>query len=183
MMDSRTAYTILVGLVAAERVAELGLAHRHDVALRAAGGVEVGSAAYPWMVALHTAFPIACLAEVWCLRRPWIPPLGAVMLLAIACAMGLRAWTVAALGPRWTTRVLVVPGSLRVTTGPYRLLRHPNYLAVAVEVAALPLVHAAWTTAIVFSVLNGMLLRARIRAENAALQKWCGVPGHVSERA
>lgn len=180
-MDSRTAYTILIGLVAAERVAELGLAHRNDNALRAAGGVEEGSAAYPWMVALHTAFPIACLAEVWCLRRPWIPPLGAAMLLAMACAMGLRAWTVAALGPRWTTRVLVVPGSHPVTGGPYRLLRHPNYLAVAVEVAALPLVHAAWITAVAFSVLNGMLLRERIRVEDAALSKWSGGPGRASE--
>ncbi|PWB73975.1 MAG: hypothetical protein C3F15_08595 [Holophagae bacterium] len=180
-MDSRTAYTILIGLVAAERVAELGLAHRNDTALRAAGGVEEGSAAYPWMVALHTAFLIACVAEVWCLRTPWIPALGAAMLLAMACAMGLRAWTVAALGPRWTTRVLVVPGSLPVTSGPYRLLRHPNYLAVAVEVAALPLIHAAWITAVAFSVLNGMLLRERIRVEDAALAKWSGVPGRVSE--
>jgi methyltransferase len=162
-------------------VAELGLAHRNDTALRAAGGVEEGSAAYPWMVALHTAFPIACLAEVWCLRRPWIPALGASMLLAMACAMGLRAWTVAALGPRWTTRVLVVPGSVPVTSGPYRLLRHPNYLAVAVEVAALPLVHAAWITAVAFSVLNGMLLRERVRVEDAALAKWSGVPGRASE--
>ena len=182
-MDSRTVYTILVGLVAVERVVELGLAHRNDIALRAAGAVEEGSAAYPWMVALHTAFPIACLAEVWCLRRPWIPLLGAVMLLAIGCAMGLRAWTVAALGQRWTTRVLVVPGSLPVTTGPYRWLRHPNYLAVAVEVAALPLAHAAWITAVVFSVLNGMLLRERIRVEDAALSTWCGVPRHTSEHA
>jgi methyltransferase len=180
-VDSRTVYTILVGLVAAERVAELGLAHRNDIALRAAGAVEEGSAAYPWMVALHTAFPIACLAEVWCLRRPWIPPMAGVMLLAIACAMGLRAWTVAALGQRWTTRVLVVPGSLPVTSGPYRLLRHPNYLAVAVEVAALPLVHAAWITAVAFSVLNGMLLRERIRVEDAAMSKWCGAPGSVRE--
>ena len=182
-MDSRTAYTILVGLVAAERVAELGLAHRHDVALRAAGGVEEGSAAYPFMVAMHAAFPVACLAEVWGLRRPWLPPLAAVMLALIAGAMALRGWSVAALGSRWTTRVLVVPGSRRVTTGPYRLLRHPNYLAVVVEVAALPLVHTAWLTAVVFSTLNGMLLRDRIRVEDAALARWCGTAGPTNERA
>jgi len=182
-VDSRAAYTVLVGLVAAERAAEVVLAHRHDVALRAAGGVEEGSAGYPWMVALHTALPLACLAEVWGLRRPWIGPLAAVMLAAMAVAMGLRAWSVAALGPRWTTRVLVVPGSRPVTSGPYRWMRHPNYLAVLIEVAALPLVHTAWITAVAFSVLNGMLLRARIRVEEAAMSRWCGAASGTGGRA
>jgi methyltransferase len=96
------------------------------------------------------------------------------MMLLLAGATGLRYWTITTLGERWTTRVLVRPGVPLVTRGPYRWLRHPNYLAVVIEIAALPLVHGAWLTAVIFSVLNAALLMVRIAAENEALGAHAG---------
>jgi methyltransferase len=91
------------------------------------------------------------------------------MALVVLTSQALRWWCIATLGRRWNTRVIVVPGLAPVSGGPYRWLRHPNYVAVVVEGAALPLVHAAWVTAVVFTVLNAFLLRVRIRVEDAAL--------------
>ncbi len=126
---------------------------------------------YPWMVLQHTAFLICCPLEVWLLGRPFVPVLGYPMLLLVVLATGLRYWVIRTLDGRWTTRIVVLPGASPVTGGPYRLLRHPNYLAVIAEILALPLVHTAWLTAIVFSVLNGVILRVRIRAEEEALSR------------
>ena len=91
------------------------------------------------------------------------------MLVLVVASQALRWWCITTLGPRWNTRVIVVPGLSPVRSGPYRMLRHPNYVAVVVEGVALPLVHAAWITALVFTVLNAALLTARIRTEDAAL--------------
>jgi methyltransferase len=130
---------------------------------------------------VHASWLIGCVLEVWLLDRPWIAGLGLPMLALFAAGMGLRLWTIRTLGGRWSTRVVVLPGEPLVTTGPFRWLRHPNYLGVVLELAALPLVHGAWITAVAFSVLNGMLLRARIRVEDAALSKWSGVPGRAGD--
>ena len=111
----------------------------------------------------------ACPLEVWLLDRPFLPPLAAAAGLALALTMALRYWVIATLGDRWCTRVLVPPGEPRITGGPYRFLRHPNYLAVAVEVFALPLVHTAWLTAAVLGGANLAVLAVRIRAEDRAL--------------
>ena len=121
------------------------------------------------MVTLHTGLLAACLVEVNVLHRPFIPALGWAMLAIVLAAQGLRWWCIATLGRQWNTRVVVVPGAARVAGGPYRFLSHPNYVAVVAEGAALPLVHTAWLTALVFSVLNAALLRTRIQVENAAL--------------
>jgi methyltransferase len=91
------------------------------------------------------------------------------MLAVVLAAQGLRWWCIATLGHQWNARVVVVPGAERVSRGPYRLMPHPNYLAVVVEGVALPLVHTAWITALVFTALNAAVLRTRIRVENAAL--------------
>jgi methyltransferase len=102
--------------------------------------------------------------------RPFRPGLGWALLAVLALTMALRLWCMATLGRQWNTRVVVVPGAPRVTGGPYRFLPHPNYVVVAVEGVALPLVHGAWVTAVVFSALNAvLLLRYRIPAEDAAL--------------
>ena len=97
--------------------------------------------------------------------------LGAPMLVLAALAQGLRWWSIATLGPRWNTRVIVIPKLPRIEAGPYRLLRHPNYLAVVVEGIALPLVHSAWITAVTFTALNALILWVRIRVEDAALDR------------
>lgn len=168
-MDHRVAYTLLVAAVGAERLAEVALSRRNERWLVARGAVESGAEHYPWMVALHAGFLVSCVAEVWLLRRPLVPPLAVAMGVVLLAAMALRLWTMATLGRRWTVRVLTVPGEAPVTGGPFRFLDHPNYLAVALEVAALPLLHTAWLTAVVFSALDGVLLRARIRVEDRAL--------------
>jgi methyltransferase len=166
-----TWYVALVALVGAERIAEIVVAQRNLAWSRAHGGVESGSGHYPFMAALHTAFLFACVAEVAVAGRPFLPWLGWPMLAVLAAAQGLRWWCIATLGRQWNTRVVVIPGAPRVTAGPYRFLRHPNYAAVIAEGIALPLVHTAWVTALVFTALNAPLMVTRIRAENAALAR------------
>lgn len=168
-VDTRILYTLLVALVAGERLVELVVSRRNVRRLLARGGVEAGAGHYPVMVLLHSAFLVACPLEVWLLGRPFVPPLAAAMTALLALTMALRYWVVATLDGRWTTRVVVVPGEAPVTGGPYRWLRHPNYLGVVLEILALPLIHTAWLTAAVFTAANAGLLRRRLRVEEAAL--------------
>ena len=133
----------------------------------ARGGREHGFGHYPYMVVLHTGLLLACLIEA--AHRSFIPALGWPMIAIVVMAQALRWWCITVLGPRWNTRVIVVPGLPLVERGPYRWLRHPNYVAVVLECIALPLVHSAWITAIVSTVVNAGLLRVRISSENAAL--------------
>lgn len=121
------------------------------------------------MVLMHAAFLVACPLEVWLLHRPWRPPLGWAMLAVVGTTMGLRYWVVATLGDRWNTRVLCIPGEPPIERGPYRWVRHPNYVAVVLELIALPLVHGAWLTAVVFTLWNTRVLQLRLRTEEAAL--------------
>jgi methyltransferase len=169
MVTSEGLYLCFLGLLGLERFAELLLSLRNARAARAAGAVEAGRGHYPVMVAFHSLFLLSCALEVTLAHRPFPGALGWTALAVALCAQGLRYWAVAALGVRWNTRVLVWPGVLPVTTGPYRFLRHPNYLAVVLEMLAVPLIHGAWVTAAVFSVGNALLLRVRIRAEEQAL--------------
>jgi methyltransferase len=168
-MSSSGWFTLLVLVVAAERLAELVVARRNLARARRLGAVEHGASHYPWMVALHTGFLAAMVAEVWLLDPPWLPWLGWPMLGLVVAAQALRWWCITALGWRWNTRVVVVPGWPLVRRGPYRWFAHPNYVAVVVEGAALPLVHTAAYTAVTFTVLNAWLLHTRVRVENAAL--------------
>lgn len=182
MPETRLLYTALVAAVAIGRLIELRIAERHRRSLVARGAVEAGAGHYPWMVTLHTAFLLCCPLEVWLLDRPLISGLAAAMLGLLVLAVALRWWVIGTLGERWTTRIFVLPGAPPVTGGPYRFLRHPNYLAVIAEIAALPLVHTAWVTALVFSLLNGWLLRVRIRAEEAALASASGYEAVFADR-
>jgi methyltransferase len=168
-VDSRFLYTALIGCVAVQRLIELQLSRRHLRALLARGGFEAAPRHYRAMVILHGAFLAACLLEVWLLQRPLLPLLAAAMACVVVAAAALRVWAIATLGERWTTRIVCLPGTPRVVAGPYRFLRHPNYLAVVMEMAALPLLHGAWLTAIVFSAANTAMLAVRIPAEEAAL--------------
>lgn len=171
MDDTRVLYTAFIALVAAGRLIELRVAERNLRELLARGGVEVAPEHYRWMVLLHTLFLLAGPLEVWLLGRPFLPWLGIPMLLLAVLAAGLRLWVIRTLDGRWTTRIVVLPRVTPVTGGPYRFLRHPNYLAVITEMLALPLVHTAWLTAAVFSLLNAWLLRVRIRAEEEGLSR------------
>jgi methyltransferase len=162
-------YLILIVLVAAERVAELVIARKHLAWSLERGGVEFGASHYPWMVVLHTGLLVGCLAEVLCLQRSFVPLLGWPMLALLVAAQGLRWWCIRTLGRQWNTRVVIVPGAQRVTQGPYRLMDHPNYVAVVAEGIALPLVHTAWLTALLFTMFNAALLSVRIHTENDAL--------------
>ncbi|MFD3663588.1 isoprenylcysteine carboxyl methyltransferase family protein [Streptomyces sp. NPDC058659] len=164
-----TPYTVLILLVVAERFAELAVARRNGAWSLARGGLEHGAGHYPTMVALHAALLLGCLVEPWAADRPFLPVLGWPALALTLAAQGLRWWCISTLGPRWHTRVLIVPDLPLVSSGPYRYLRHPNYLAVVVEGLALPLVHTAWLTALCFTLLNAALLTVRIRCENTAL--------------
>jgi methyltransferase len=169
-------YVVLVGAVAVERVVELVISNRHVRRARARGGVEAGASLYPAMVAMHSAFLAACVLEPWLLGRPWIPSLAVPMLVLLGVAFVLRNWSMATLGDRWSTRVICVPGDRLVASGPYRWVRHPNYAAIVIEFVALPLAHAAWLTAAVFSALNAVVLRKRIAIENDALARYCRAP-------
>jgi methyltransferase len=162
-------YYLLILAVGIERLVELVVAKRNARWALAHGGKEFGHNHYPVMVVLHTALLLGCVIEVWALHRPFLPWIGWPMLAVVAVSQVLRWWCVTTLGRRWNTRVIVLPKSQLVQSGPYRWIHHPNYVAVVAEGVALPLVHGAWLTAICFTVANALLLTVRIKVENSAL--------------
>lgn len=164
------AYLAVVAAEAGSRMVELAVSARNERRLRERGAVEHGRGHHPWMVALHAGFFAACLLEPALLDRPFAGPWAWPLAALLAAAMALRVWTIRSLRGRWCTRVLILPGVPAETGGPYRFLAHPNYLAVRIELLALPLLHGAWLTALAFGILNQLLLRARIRVEEAALR-------------
>lgn len=155
--------TALLTLVTTERLAELWLARRNTKALLENGSIEVAPGHYPLIVLMH----ISWLAGLWWSGRD--NPLDATWLIVFLGLQVLRAWVLVTLGRRWTTRIIVRPGSPLVTTGPYRYLSHPNYLVVVGEIAVLPLCLGLTWYALAFSAVNAALLTVRIRAENLAL--------------
>jgi methyltransferase len=162
------ALLIFVSIVAAQRFFELAISARNTRALAARGGREVAAAHFPLLVTLHTLLPIALILEVLFLRSTPGPrwPLWLGLWLA---AQALRIAAIRTLGDRWNVRIWVVPGEDRVRRGIYRWIPHPNYLAVVIEIMAGPMMFGAWRTAFLFSTLNALALRIRIRAEEAAL--------------
>src|ERR1700761_3115083 len=149
MVTSLAFFTVLVGLVGLERLAELVVSKRNAAWSMARGGRETGRGHYVVMVVLHTGLLVGMLVEAWW-RRPVVPLALAVSMLVLAVASQALRWgCIATLGHRWNTRVIVVPDLPLVTGGPYRYLSHPNYVAVVMEGVALPLVHACWITALV----------------------------------
>ena len=175
-MSLEVLFTVVIALVGLERVAELVVSKRNAAWSFARGGVETGQGHFPFMVVLHTGFLAGALVEVW-VRRPEPPAaLVAVMLVLAVASQALRWWCITTLGPRWNTRVIVVPGLAPVTGGPYRFFSHPNYVAVVAEGVVLPLIGGAWITALVFTVVNAGLLVVRLRVENEAL---AGLPSPV----
>lgn len=168
-MSSLALFTALIALVGVERLVELVVSTRNAAWSLERGGAETGQRHYLVMVVLHTGLLVGALVEVWTRRPDFVPALGWTMLALALGSQVLRWWCISTLGPRWNTRVIVVPGMPLVKSGPYRWLSHPNYVAVVVEGFALPLVHSAWITAVTFTVLNALLLTTRIGVENRAL--------------
>lgn len=155
--------TLGVSVMAVQRLAELVHARRNEAAARARGAVEVGAAHYPMIVGMHTAWLAAVVLEG---RRS--TQIRLVPVAVLAAAQALRYWAIRSLGPQWTTRVIIDPTARPVTGGPYRFLAHPNYVAVAVEIAAFPLVYGARRTAVTFSIVDALVLRHRVRIEDHA---------------
>jgi len=150
--------------VVIQRLAELGLAARNTRRLLARGGREVGAGHYPLFILLHASWLVAIAAATPLRTQPFWPLIGVFAVLQL-----LRVWVIATLGPYWTTRVITLDGAPVVRSGPYRFVRHPNYWVVTAEIAVLPLAFHDWAIAFVWSILNALLLRRRIRVETAAL--------------
>jgi methyltransferase len=161
---------VVLTLVTAQRLGELVIARRNTARLLARGGVETGAAHYPLIVVLHGAW----LAGLWWLG--WNRPVSPAWLAVYLGLQGLRVWVLLTIGARWTTRIISVPGETLVRKGPYRLFPHPNYAVVVGEIAVLPMVFGLPVYALVFSVLNALVLTIRIRAENAAIAATAAPP-------
>jgi methyltransferase len=156
---------IILVLVTVQRLGELVLARRNTARLLAQGGVETGAGHYPLIVGLHAAWLIGLFVVSWDRPVNWIW-MGVFVLLQLA-----RVWVIASLGGRWTTRIITVPGETLVRRGPYRVVSHPNYMVVAAEIAVLPLAFGLFAYAVVFSILNAVVLAIRIRAESGVLSR------------
>jgi len=159
---------VFATVLVAQRLVELRISARHAALLRERGAVEHGRGHYALLVLVHTLLPLGMIAEAWFLGArpgPWWP----LWALLFALAQGLRYITIRALGTYWNVRVLVVPGATLVRSGPYRWLRHPNYVAVAVELISAPMMFGTWRTAIMVTALNAVALTLRIRCEEKAL--------------
>lgn len=155
--------------IVAQRMIELRLAKRNEAWARSRGAVEQGAGHYPLFFVLHTGWLLAWPLEAW-MRGPALADGWIAALAGFVAAQGLRYWAIITLGPRWNTRILVLPGLERIRRGPYRWIAHPNYVAVIIELAAVPLVFGAWWTATIVGALNlALLLGVRIPAEARAL--------------
>jgi methyltransferase len=161
---------LILGLVTLQRAGELVISSHNTRKLLAEGAVEVAPRHYPLIVAVHTAW----LISLWIFGRDQAANIVALFFYIVL--QGFRFWVIHTLGPRWTTRIIVMPGQPLVSAGPYRFLSHPNYAVVAGEIAVLPLVLNLPLLAVVFTILNAAALAIRIRAENRALAIVRGTP-------
>lgn len=166
-----TFFYLLFGFVIVQRLLEVAYARSNERVMKQQGAIEAGADHYKWIVLLHVLFFVSLLVEVGI----WEPTYGRgwlVFLAVFIVAQVLRVWALASLGRFWNTKILVLPGATKVKSGPYRWIPHPNYVVVAMEIAALPLIFGAWRTAIAFSIANALLLLlVRIPAEEKALRE------------
>jgi methyltransferase len=168
-MVSRWIFSGFVILLAIQRLFELIISRRNERRIRAAGGIEYGGGHYRAMTVLHGAWLVSMIAETWLVNRPLIPAIFTAALILFGIGQCLRYSAILTLGWRWTVRVLVIPGKAPVRSGIYRYLRHPNYLGVALEIFSAPLLHTAFVTSLLFSILNALFLIRRIPVEEKAV--------------
>jgi methyltransferase len=166
---TRIAFLVLLALVSVLRLVELRISRRNRRHLLGRGGRPATDPSFRWMVLLHIGVLVGAGAEVWFLRRPFLPALAIAMGILFLAANALRWWVIVMLGQRWSVEVINASGMDPVTSGPYRFIRHPNYVAVFVEMLCLPLIHTAWLTAGLGSLAHLLVLRSRVRAEDAVL--------------
>ncbi len=166
---TKIAFLILLVCVGLERLVELQLSRRHQHELANSGALKHRDPQYRWMIALHTGVLIGAAAEVTLLQRPFIPWLAFPALVLFALATALRWWVIRTLGIHWNTEVVDSARLSVVSDGPFRWIRHPNYLGVFVELIALPLVHTAWITAMLATIGNVVVLRNRLSIEERLL--------------
>lgn len=190
---SRIAFTLVVAVLAVQRLLEMRLSRRNEALMLAQGGREHAPAHFSWMKALHTGWFVAMLAEAWWFKRTFRPLVAAAAFLALLSGQCLRYAAIRTLGSRWSVRIITLPGAPLVQNGIYRHIRHPNYLGVIFEMAAAPLLHGAYLTALLFTLANALLLRVRIQAEEQALDdqnkykatfgsRPCFIPGPIAGR-
>lgn len=168
-MSGQISFTVLLVLVAVERVIELIISKRNLRWSFAQGGIEFGRSHYKYMVVIHVGLLLGSLIEIWTVRPKLNPILSWTMFLLAIGSQALRWWCIQTLGRRWNTLVVIIPGMPAIHDGPYKWLKHPNYVAVVIEGLALPMVGFAWRTALIFTVLNIFVLTARLKSENTAL--------------
>ena len=163
-------FYLILSIVIIQRLLELVIAKRNEKNMRAQGAYEVGGSHYPLMILLHVSFFVSLLIEVSMFNLS-PSPLFLLFLVMFLCVQGLRVWCLTSLGSFWNTKIIILPGANVVTKGPYKYLRHPNYLVVSIEIALLPLMFQAYFTAICFTILNAIMLSIRIPTEEQALKE------------
>ncbi|MGE7546455.1 MULTISPECIES: isoprenylcysteine carboxyl methyltransferase family protein [Sporosarcina] len=163
-------FLIVFIIVVIQRLVELAVAKRNERWMLGQGAIEVGSAHYKWMVLMHTAFFVSLLVEVLIFNRP-LPAFWSILLAIFLLMQVLRVWCLSSLGKFWNTKILILPGANVQKKGPYRWIRHPNYVIVTTELIVLPLLFNAYITAGLFFILNLWMLSVRIPAEERALRE------------
>ena len=161
-----TSHYVIVALIALQRLVELVYSRRNIARLVAEGGIVIPEPGYVWIVAVHTAWVAALFLAI-----PADAPVQMPFLYLYLGLLVLRVWVMASLGRFWSTRIVTIPGVPLVRSGPYRFLRHPNYVVVVGEIAVAPLIFGAWWIAIVFTILNGLVIYLRIKAEEPVLAR------------
>lgn len=162
-------YLLFLAIVGLERLYELVVSKRHQKAMADEGVEKVAEPHFKAMVLVHTGVLMAAYAEVVLLQRPFVPVLAAVMGAAFLVATGLRVWVIRTMRTHWNVEIMASAPLGVVTEGPYRFIRHPNYLAVVLEMMAIPLIHGAWLTAVVASLANAWVLAQRLAVEERVL--------------
>jgi methyltransferase len=163
-------FILFIVLLIALRLTELYISRRNEKWLLSQGAIEYGREHYPFVVALHTCFIISLVAEYFFTDGPH--PISYLFLALVILVLLFKLWLMSSLGKYWNTKIYRVPGSVAVKKGPYKFVRHPNYVDVVCEIAMIPLVFHLYYTAIIFSVLNAIMLMVRIKKENKVWADW-----------
>ncbi|WP_255822000.1 isoprenylcysteine carboxyl methyltransferase family protein [Domibacillus sp. PGB-M46] len=161
-------FWLFILFLCVQRISELFIAKRNEKWMLSQGAYEAGARHYPFIVALHTLFFISLIAEVTMMEKTLNSNWPMWLTLFLVTQLG-RVWTLRSLGPFWNTKIIVLPGAKVVNRGPYRWVRHPNYIIVTLEFIVIPLLFQAYYTAIIFTLLNAWMLSVRIAAEERAL--------------